>query len=86
VTPVELQGGIVIIVPPLVSFFALDTVSLLAPVVHLDVCVSIVYNITHVTFVLIPATLFGRCDAAGRVPTWTLAVVEILTPPPVRVI
>jgi hypothetical protein len=78
-------GAIVIIVPILTSFTC-NTVSLLALVSNLAVCISLAYYVTQVSFIPIPAMVFGGCDVDGGDPTQTLAVVDTLTPSPVRAI
>jgi hypothetical protein len=77
-----IEETIIVIVPFTVSF-ALDAVSLLAPVFNLVVCIFVTNNVAQVPVVpiLFFVMLLWRSDAAGRVPTWALAVVRVLTPP-----
>jgi hypothetical protein len=60
--------GATVIRIPLLTSFAFDVVSLLAPIFNPVACIYVAYYVTQVSFILIPATLFGRRDAAGRVP------------------
>jgi hypothetical protein len=77
--------AIVIMVPFLTSF-ALNAVSLLVPVFNLVVCISVVNNVTQLSFIPISAMHLQGSDAACRVPAWALAVVKSLAPPFVSVL
>jgi hypothetical protein len=52
--------GTIVVIVPLLTSFALDVVSLLAPIFDLAACISIAYDITQVFFVPILVVLFER--------------------------
>jgi hypothetical protein len=59
-----------------------DAVLFLVSVLNPVACVSIVDDVTQVSFVSVPADLLWRSDATGRVFAQALAVVRVLVKEP----
>jgi hypothetical protein len=71
----------IILVVPFIASLLLDVVSFLSPVFKMVVSISIVDNVTQVPVIPISflVTLLWGNETVGRVPTWALAVVRVLT-------
>jgi hypothetical protein len=76
-----LEGTIMVIVHLFMSFL-LNALTLLAPVVNPDACISIADDIAQVSVIPImpSATLLRWSETAGQVPPKTLSVDKLFTP------
>jgi hypothetical protein len=74
--------GTIIIIVPLITSLLLNALLLLAPVFDPSACISTADNVPQVLVIpIMPSTmLLWWSETAGRVPTWTLPVVKLLTP------
>jgi hypothetical protein len=72
----------IIVIISLIMSFLLNAITLLAPVVNLAACILAADDVTQISVIPIPPSAVFLCwsETAGRVPTWTLSVVKIMTP------
>jgi hypothetical protein len=74
--------GTIIVIVPLITSFLLNTLTLLTPVVNPVVCISVVDDVAQISVIpiLLSAVFLRWSETAGRVPTQTLSVVQLMTP------
>jgi hypothetical protein len=70
--------GTIIVIVPLITSFLLNTLTLLTPVV----CISVVDDVAQISVIpiLLSAVFLRWSETAGRVPTQTLSVVQLMIP------
>jgi hypothetical protein len=75
-----IEGSVVITIP-FIALFLLDVISISVMVFDSASCIPASDNVTQVAVILIsPSVTFLRwSETVGRVPTWILSVVKLLT-------